>query len=37
MEADLIREQVISGLQASKENGVTLGRPVKKQRYRASN
>ncbi|NSQ65222.1 recombinase family protein, partial [Enterococcus faecalis] len=29
MEADLIRERVISGLQAAKENGVTLGRPVK--------
>lgn len=29
MEADLIRERVISGLQTAKENGVTLGRPVK--------
>lgn len=29
MEADLIRERVISGLQAAKENGVTLGIPVK--------
>ncbi|MGC2993751.1 recombinase family protein, partial [Enterococcus faecalis] len=29
MEADLFRERVISGLQAAKENGVTIGRPVK--------
>ena len=29
MQADLIRERVISGLQAAKENGVTLVRPVK--------
>lgn len=29
MEADLIRERVISGLDAAKERGVTLGRPPK--------
>lgn len=28
MEAELIRERVLSGLEAAKEKGVTLGRPV---------
>lgn len=28
MEAELIRERVLSGLEAAKEKGITLGRPI---------
>ena len=30
MEAELIRERVLSGLEAAKEKGITLGRPIEK-------
>lgn len=35
MEAELIRERVLSGLEAAKEKGITLGRPIENKNLKA--